>query len=46
MFTGINESKILTKHMLSKCERKFDGWKYDSVQNWNNNKCKCHCENP
>ena len=28
MITGINELKILTKHILSKCKCKFDGRKY------------------
>ena len=44
--TGINESKILTKHISCKCECKFDGRKYNSNQKWNNGKCRCECENP
>ena len=39
MITGINESKILTKHVSCKCECKFDIRKSNSNQNWNNNKC-------
>ena len=38
---GISESKTLTKHILFKCERKFDDRKYNSHQKWNNNKCSC-----
>ena len=36
---GVNELKILTKYILCKCERKFDGRKCNSNQWWNNNKC-------
>ena len=39
MITGINELKILTKHISSKCKCKFDGRKCNSNQKWNNNKC-------
>ena len=46
IMTGINESKILTKHLSCKCERKFDGRKCNSNQKWNNNKCRCQCKNP
>ena len=38
---GINESKILTKHISSECKCKFDGRKCDSNQKWNKNKCWC-----
>ena len=38
MITGINESKILTKHISCKCEHKFDGRKCNSNQKYNN-KC-------
>ena len=41
MFTGINESKILTKHISSECKGKFDGRKCNSDQWWINNKCQC-----
>ena len=41
MITGINESKTLTKHILCKCQCKFDGIKCKSNQLWNNNKCWC-----
>ena len=43
--TGINESKLLTKQILCKCECKFDGRKCNSGQKWNNCKCRCECEN-
>ena len=39
MITGINESKILTKHISWKSKCKFDGTKCNSNQKWNNNKC-------
>ena len=42
--TGIKESKILTKHISCECKRKFDGRKCNSVQWWNNNKCRCECK--
>ena len=38
MITGINETKILAKHILSKCKCKFDGRKSNSNQRWNNDK--------
>ena len=55
MITGINESKILTKHMscesktLTKhisceCKCRFDGRKCNSDQWWSNNKCRCVCK--
>ena len=37
--TGINESKILTKHISCKCKYMFDGRKCNSNQNWNKDKC-------
>ena len=50
--TGINESKILAKHISCKCEYKFDGKKCISNQKWNNDYClseyknlTCSCEN-
>ena len=39
MITGINESKILTKHLSCKFKCKFDGRKCNSNQKWNNDKC-------
>ena len=45
MTKGINESKILTKNISSKCECKFDGRKWNAVQKWNNDKCQCECRN-
>ena len=38
MIIGINESKTLTRHISWKCKCKCDGRKYNSNQNWNNNK--------
>ena len=46
MITGINESKILTKHTSWECKCKFDGRKCNSNQKWNNDKCRCECKNP
>ena len=45
MITGINESKILTKHISCKCKCKCDGIKCHSNQKWNNNDCCCECRN-
>ena len=39
MLTGINESKILTKHISCKCKCKFNGRKCNSNQKFNNDKC-------
>ena len=44
MFTGINESNTLTKHILCECKYRFDGNKYNSDQWWNNNKYQCKCK--
>ena len=44
MITGINESKISTKHISCKCECKFNGRKSNSNQWWNNDECRCECE--
>ena len=41
MLTGINESKILTKHISCKCKCKFNGRKCNSNQKFNNDKCWC-----
>ena len=41
MTTRINESKILTKHILCECKCRFDGKKCNSYQWWNNYKCEC-----
>ena len=46
MITGINESRISTKHISSKCECKFDSSKCNLNQKRNNNKCRCECKNP
>ena len=44
MMTGINKSKILTKHISYKCECKFDSRKYYWNKKYNNDKCRCDCE--
>ena len=44
MISGINESKILTKHISCKCKCKFEGKKCNSNQKWNNHKCWCECK--
>ena len=46
MIAGINESKILTKHISCECKCKFDGRKCSSNQKWNYHKCLCECKNP
>ena len=45
IITGINESKILTKHISCKWECQFDGRKSYPDQKWNNSKCWCECNN-
>ena len=44
MIAGLNESKILTKHIPCECKCKFDGRKCNSDQWSNNNKCRCECK--
>ena len=44
MITGINEFKILTKHVSCTCKCKFDGRKCTSNQKWKNDKCQCECK--
>ena len=44
MITGINEWKILTKHISCKCKCKFHARKCTSNQRWNNNKYRCECK--
>ena len=44
MITGINESKILTKHISCECKCKFDEKKCNSNQWWNNDKSRCECK--
>ena len=39
--TGINESKVSTKHVSCECKCKFDGRKCNTNQKWNNDKCRC-----
>ena len=41
MITGINELKILTKHISCESECTFDGKKCNLNQKWNNDKCWC-----
>ena len=38
MITGINESRILTKHILCESKCRFHGRKCNSDQWWNNGK--------
>ena len=38
--------KQLAKHILCKCECKFDSVKCNSNQKWNSNKYRCECKNP
>ena len=44
MITGINESKILTKHIWCQCKCKFDGRKCNSNQKYKNDNCWCECK--
>ena len=44
IITGINKSKILTKHISCECEYKFGGRKCNSNQKWNNDKCRFECK--
>ena len=46
MITGINESKILTKHVSCKRECKFCNRKRNSNQKCINDKCRYECKNP
>ena len=32
--------------MSCECEGMFDSNKFNSNQNWNNDKCQCECKNP
>ena len=41
MFTGINESRILPKHISRECKCEFDRGKFNSNQKWNNDKRRC-----
>ena len=40
IITGINESKILTKHVSCKCKCKFHGRQCNSNKKLYNNKCR------
>ena len=44
MITGINELKILAKHVSCECKYKFNEKKCNSNQWWNNHKCQCDCK--
>ena len=41
MITGINESKVLTKHISYNCKCNFDYRKCNPNQKWNKNKRHC-----
>ena len=43
MITVINESKTLTKHILSERKCEFGKKNYNSNQWWNNDECQCEC---
>ena len=44
MITGVNEPKILTKHISCKYKCKFDKRKCNSNEKRNNDKCRCECK--
>ena len=44
IITGINESKILKKHVSFQCKCRFDARKWNSGQWWNDDKCRCECK--
>ena len=44
MIIGINESKILSKHISCQCKCRFDEIKCNSDLWWNNDKCRCECK--
>ena len=46
MLRGMNELKMLTKHISYECKCKFDGKKCNSNQKCNNDKCRCECRKP
>ena len=46
IITGINESKILTKHVSRECKCKFDSKKCNSNQKRKNKNCWCKFKNP
>ena len=37
---------MITKQIPCKCKCKFDGRKFNSNQERNNDKCRCECKNP
>ena len=45
LITEINESKILTKYISSKCKCKFEGRKRNSNQKSNDDNFRCECKN-
>lgn len=40
IITRTNASETVIKHILWKCECKFDSKKFNSNQTWNNDKCR------
>ena len=44
--TGINESKILTKHISWEWKCTFDSRNSNPNQMWDSDKCQCECKNP
>ena len=45
MITGINQSRMLTKHILCRYKCKFDVRKCNFNQKWNNDRYLCKCKN-
>ena len=44
MIKGKNESKMLTKDVSCESKSKFDRKKYNSIEKWNYDKCRCKCK--
>ena len=44
MIKGTNKSKTLVKNISYECRHDFDVRKYNSKQNWNNDKCQYECK--
>ena len=45
MFTNINETRTLIKHISCNCKCQFDSTTSNSNQKWNNERCQCECKN-
>ena len=45
MFTNINETRTLIKHISCDCKCQFDSTTSNSNQKWNNERCQCECKN-